>query len=812
MIEVVPNHHGGFLPLPDSLIGQGLGLACWAAVVALGWDAWRRRDPEGASDALFFGGLWLVIRLGLLLIALSAPPWPGIDWLSVALDIGGLVLLAWPLLSPPLPRPLANQVAGLGLIAVTATCGVALWQAIQATLGGNALAPPPRLNWAHSLLITAALTGLNLRRDVPRRRHWLVTAVGALLLALAGFAFPLTASRSAGSLSAGAAAALAAAWLKWLERPQPRSAPPEIEQSERPTPAPISRLLHETSTLFTASDLPQLMRRTGHVLRPIIDVQQVALLTRENEDSSSLRLAAAWPPPRGPEQGQQTYQLPLEGQETPGEAPGRSHNHISQRTLLEPLSRRLGVDPGSGFILPLNGERCSDGFLALYHNGTQPNSDQLKICRALAGQVSVAAEQILLRRNLTERSQDLARLDRRREHENRQFRAILESVGDGVIVSDANDQVILVNTAALKMLDMERSRVLGQPFGHIIACMMPADDVGIMGTLTESSGYGTEAIFRTSTRVVQTSMAPIEEDGGKQVGVVAVLRDITALVRAEDEREHLLASLKEKAQELEEAAERLRELDRLKSQFIANVSHELRTPLNSIIGFSGVMLKGIDGPLNETQEQDLRAIHNGGKHLLNLINDILDISQIWAGKMKLRFSDVDITELIEEAVTSAIPLVGSKPIMLEQSIEPDLPAIRADQTRVRQVLLNLLSNAIKYTEQGEVTISASRNEEYVIISVTDTGVGIPAEQLDKIFEEFFRVDASSTRTVDGLGLGLSITHRLVKLHGGDIWVESEPGKGSKFSVALPIEGPSSMAEQGTNKRQQIERLRTALSR
>jgi signal transduction histidine kinase/putative methionine-R-sulfoxide reductase with GAF domain len=243
-------------------------------------------------------------------------------------------------------------------------------------------------------------------------------------------------------------------------------------------------------------------------------------------------------------------------------------------------------------------------------------------------------------------------------------------------------------------------------------------------------------------------------------------------------------------------SEKLREVDKLKSQFLANMSHELRTPLNSIIGFSRVILKGIDGPVSELQQQDLNAIYSAGQHLLNLINDILDISKIEAGKMELSFvDDVNLADLITSVLSTAVGLVKDKPIQLKQIISPDLPSVRADPTRLRQVILNLLSNAAKFTEQGTILIEAGvqtpqPGKSEIIVKVTDTGIGISAEHQRNLFQPFTQVDGSATRKTGGSGLGLSISRLLVEIHGGRIGVESTEGEGSCFYFTLPI-GPRS---------------------
>jgi GAF domain-containing protein/DNA-binding response OmpR family regulator len=248
-------------------------------------------------------------------------------------------------------------------------------------------------------------------------------------------------------------------------------------------------------------------------------------------------------------------------------------------------------------------------------------------------------------------------------------------------------------------------------------------------------------------------------------------------------------------QEQLETAEKLREVDRLKSQFLANMSHELRTPLNSIIGFSRVILKGIDGPVTDMQKQDLTAIYNSGQHLLRLINNILDLSKIEAGKMDLSFEEVDLREIIKSAISATTALVKDRPeLELRQIVDPDLPLIMADATRVNQVLLNLLSNAVKFSEKGYVELSATYDAHFVTIKVSDTGMGIPADKFDLIFQEFEQVDGSTTRAIGGTGLGLPISRHFVQMHGGRIWVESELGVGSTFTVKLPIQGPQAVEE------------------
>ncbi len=244
--------------------------------------------------------------------------------------------------------------------------------------------------------------------------------------------------------------------------------------------------------------------------------------------------------------------------------------------------------------------------------------------------------------------------------------------------------------------------------------------------------------------------------------------------------------LQERSEQLEQALEKVREADRLKSEFLANMSHELRTPLNSIIGFSRVILNGIDGPITDLQRTDLTAIHNSGVHLLGLINDILDLSKIEAGRMELRKESVDLAPVVKGVLDTCTPLVQGKPVEMIDQVSADIPPVYADPTRVRQVVLNLVSNAIKYTDRGAITVSAHLQGDEVIVGIRDTGIGIQPQDLNKVFEPFRQVGRAVERRAAGTGLGLAISRRFVEMHGGHIWVESEPGQGSTFSFTLPI--------------------------
>jgi signal transduction histidine kinase len=238
--------------------------------------------------------------------------------------------------------------------------------------------------------------------------------------------------------------------------------------------------------------------------------------------------------------------------------------------------------------------------------------------------------------------------------------------------------------------------------------------------------------------------------------------------------------------ELKAANLRLREVDRLKSEFLANMSHELRTPLNSIIGYGELLLLGVNGELDAETRGDIQAIFDNGQLLLALINDLLDLAKIEAGKMRLELEAVDVKTLLEDVRVSNAGLILRKPLSLEVEVEEGLPLVQVDPVRIRQILGNLLSNAVKFTSEGRIRLRAYRQGDALFLAVQDSGIGIAAEAQEGIFDKFRQVDGSFTRRSDGTGLGLAITRHLVDLHGGQISVESSPGRGSVFTVRLPL--------------------------
>jgi signal transduction histidine kinase len=306
-------------------------------------------------------------------------------------------------------------------------------------------------------------------------------------------------------------------------------------------------------------------------------------------------------------------------------------------------------------------------------------------------------------------------------------------------------------------------------------------------------------LTQATTRISQGDLStPVDVKSANEIGVLAHSFNemVASLRKSRDELkrwgeelearvQQRTAELEQRSQELAEANVRLEELSRHKSQFLANMSHELRTPLNSIIGYTKLVLDGLEGEINEEQRQDLQTVYRNSQSLLALINDLLDLSKIEAGKVTVSNEAFTIAELLDEVLPSIRWLAGEKGLTLEHSVAPGIDHIYADRPKTKQTLINILANAVKFTSQGGIKLNVAEGDGEFIFSVSDTGMGIKKEDLEVIFDSFKQVGPAQVAGFEGTGLGLAISKQFIEMQGGRIWAESELGKGSTFTFTLP---------------------------
>jgi len=370
----------------------------------------------------------------------------------------------------------------------------------------------------------------------------------------------------------------------------------------------------------------------------------------------------------------------------------------------------------------------------------------------------------------------------------KKYRDLVEGANSVILRWTRDGKITFINRFALEFFGYPEEKILGR---NIMGTIVPeVESTGrdlsaiIDNLLKDPDAYAineNENIKKNGERVwIAWTNTPILDGEGRIVEILSVGNDITRRKIAE-------GRLKSTLDELEIAKERAEASDRLKSAFLATMSHELRTPLNSIIGFSGIILQGYVGPLNDEQTKQLGMVRNSANHLLSLINDVLDISKIEAGQLQVSLQSFSLPELIVKTVQSSRPAADRKGLSLPVRISPDVGTILSDYRRVEQILLNLLSNAIKFTEHGEVAVECRKIDGFVQISVIDSGIGIKEEDMDKLFRAFQQVDTGLTRRYDGTGLGLHICKKLAELLNGRIWATSRWGSGSTFCFTLPDE-------------------------
>ena len=376
------------------------------------------------------------------------------------------------------------------------------------------------------------------------------------------------------------------------------------------------------------------------------------------------------------------------------------------------------------------------------------------------------------------------------------FRKLLEAAPDAIVEVDAEGQILLLNETAEQMFGYGRDELMGMNVDALVPMAMRRGHGARRSSYTHrpvtrpmGSGLDLKAQRKDGSLFpVEISLSPNRTNDGLRV--IAIVRDISERKQTEDRiravREQYTTELAIKNEQLEARSREAERANRLKSEFVASMSHELRTPLHTIIGFSELTLEEPEGPLNPKYKRFLGHILQDSRHLLELINEVLDISKIEAGKLVLQPEQFDFSACLAETIASIRKQAEAKHVLLENR-NGFAGLIHADKIRVKEVLYNLLSNAIKFTpEGGTVWLESVTRDGFLEIAVADTGIGIAPEEHAAIFEKFYQVGDTAHGVREGTGLGLAITKQLIELHGGSIWLQSQPGAGSRFTFTFPL--------------------------
>jgi len=533
---------------------------------------------------------------------------------------------------------------------------------------------------------------------------------------------------------------------------------------ERDRTEALYRIARELSETL---DLNRVMARALQLLKESIEMKQGSILLLDHQTGRLVHRASLG----------RTTALPQKGQTTSfgaglGLAGWVLENRKAAIVANVKKDKRWAVVAGDDTVLsalsvPLQTGEDILGILTL----TDPRPDyfseaHLKLVTAAATQMATAIGNAELYRLIQEQADRLGDMLRLQQTEASKNRAILEGIADGVVVTDTEGRIILFNSAAERILGVPRDVTVGESVHALPGTLSAGAEMAARGLAAVSKWVGVptrnrpqmEERFAVGSKVASVRVAPVMM-GDELLGTAALFRDISKEVEAE----------------------------RVKNEFISTVSHELRTPMTSIKGYADLLFMQAAGPITDGQRKFLTVIKSNADRLATLVNDLLDISRIETGRIRLNRQPNDTAKVIQDVVTALSKQADEKKLALSVKIKSALPLIYADRDRLTQILTNLVDNACRYTpEGGKITVSARRVADKVQVDIADSGIGISPEDQEKVFDRFYRADHPVVQETGGTGLGLAIVKSFVEMHGGTLWLKSELDKGSTFSFTMPI--------------------------
>ncbi|MCS7283961.1 MAG: ATP-binding protein [Anaerolineae bacterium] len=761
---------------PGTFVYHLLILLALEGAAGIAFTEYRRtRNPDQRRFLIAFS-LLVLLRIPLLVLgpqhhALLAP-------LLYALEVASLTIMAWAFLTPVIGRRAGWLFV---LVSLLIASGLTLlffplwYQMVQAVPFMEYAVFWQQAIWDLWAFLIALGTGIYLLTQT-RRNGDPLTGVAFLIIALGNLFIALDQpglGRIVNLLGYPLISVIvyrAALQDLWAYRQELQTL---SERSVRQMQELFS-LLEIGRILGESLDLEQTLKRVAENIAHALDADRVAILLRDSSgeeepqrEPDRLRIRVLYAPLLGHLEPPGEEVLPADHPllaHAVGRRRGLSLNPRETVGHLASFYALLGIQRGGPTLLqPLVYRDQVVGVLVVVseHSRIPFESRSVRICESIAAQIAAAVENVGLYHRLEQKVEDLDHALQEQQKEASLREAILESAAEGIIVTDREGRAIRMNAAAEKILGVSRERLLGRSVqGILTQATLP--DLDDMARLTSPL----EALFEMEGKQVAISAAPVRLLSGETVGFIALLRDVTREVQAES----------------------------AKREFIATVSHELRTPLTAILGYSEALYSGMVGSLTPTQSTFVRIIHENARRLVAIANNLIAMAEAEQGRLRLNYIPTDLALLAAEVVETFIPRMKERQLEWRLEIADDLPLVEVDPVRIRQVLTNLVSNAVKFTYPGgRITVGVATvpepdggSPQFCRIWVQDTGIGIPLEEQSRIWERFYRSEDPLRAEAGGLGLGLSIVRTLVDAHGGRIWLESAPGKGSTFTILLPL--------------------------